>query len=148
MKKTYTIFGMTCNSCKSTIHQNLNEIPEVESVEVNLEKAEAIIFMKSNIEISKLQNALPSKFHIEEKIVDDFDALINEREGWVWINTASAARAEDFLSLLREALGNLPVVLVDTQKSPVMSMTQWVLHGPSSDPVSYTHLTMPTIYSV
>ena len=61
MKKTYTISGMTCNSCKSTIHQNLNEIPEVESVEVNLEKAEAIIFMKSNIEISKLQNVLPSK---------------------------------------------------------------------------------------
>ena len=78
MKKTYTISGMTCNSCKSTIHQNLNEIPEVESVEVNLEKAEAIIFMKSNIEISKLQNVLPSKFNIEEKVVDDYDALINE----------------------------------------------------------------------
>ena len=78
MKKTYTISGMTCNSCKSTIHQNLNEIPEVESVEVNLEKAEAIIFMKSNIEISKLQNALPSKFQIEEKVVDDSDTLINK----------------------------------------------------------------------
>ncbi len=68
---------MTCNSCKSTIHQNLNEIPEIESVEVNLEKAEAIIFMKSNIEISKLQNALPSKFHIGEKVVDS-DTIINE----------------------------------------------------------------------
>ena len=78
MKKTYTISGMTCNSCKSTIHQNLNEIPEIESVEMNLEKAEAVIFMKSNIEISKLQNALPSKFHIEEKVIDDSDALINE----------------------------------------------------------------------
>ena len=72
MKKTYTISGMTCNSCKSTIHQNLNEIPEVESVEVNLEKAEAIIFMKSNIEISKLQNVLPSKFRISEKGNDNF----------------------------------------------------------------------------
>jgi len=78
MKKTYTISGMTCNSCKSTIHKHLNEIPEIESVEVNLEKAEAIILMKSNINISKLQNALPSKFHIDEKMVDDFDALINQ----------------------------------------------------------------------
>ena len=60
MKKTYTISGMTCNSCKSTIHQNLNAIPEITSVEINLKKGEAIIFMKSNIEISKLQNALPS----------------------------------------------------------------------------------------
>ena len=71
MKKTYTIYGMTCNGCKSTIHQNLNDLPEIESVEVNLEKGEAIIFAKSDINISKLQNALPSKFHIEEKLVDD-----------------------------------------------------------------------------
>ena len=78
MKKTYTISGMTCNNCKSTIHQNLNEIPEIESVEVNLEKREAIIFMKSNIDISKLQNALPSKFHIEKKAIDNSYASINE----------------------------------------------------------------------
>ena len=75
------------------------------------------------------QDLLPRAFTKSQYL----DALINEREGWVWINTASAARAEDFLSLLREALGNLPVVLVETQKSPVMSMTQWVLHGPTSD---------------
>ncbi len=78
MKKTYTISGMTCNSCKSTIHQNLNEIPEIESVEINLEKSEAIIFMKSNIDITKLQTALPSKFYIEEKAIDNSIALINE----------------------------------------------------------------------
>ena len=78
MKKVIQLFGMTCNSCKSTIYQNLNEIPEIESVEINLEKAEAVIFMKSNIEILKLQNALPSKFHIEEKVIDDSDELKNE----------------------------------------------------------------------
>ena len=78
MKKTYTISGMTCNSCKSTIHQNLNKIPEIESLEVSLEKGEAIISMKSNLDISKLQHALPSKFHIEEKMIDDSYAFINE----------------------------------------------------------------------
>ena len=78
MKKTYTISGMTCNGCKSTIHKNLNDLPEIESVEVNLEKGEAIIFAKSNISISKLQNVLPSKFHIEEKVVDGPSALVNE----------------------------------------------------------------------
>ena len=69
---------MTCDSCKSTIHKNLNEIPEIESVEINLEKSEAIIFMNSNIEISKLQHALPSKFYIEEKAIDDSHAFMNE----------------------------------------------------------------------
>ena len=64
MKKTYIISGMTCDSCKSTILQNLNELQEIEAVEVDREKGEAIIFMTNNIEISKHQNSLPSKFHI------------------------------------------------------------------------------------
>lgn len=57
------------------------------------------------------------------------EALINDREGWVWVNTASAGRAEDLLSLLREGLGNLPVAIPDTQKSPVIVMSQWLLNG-------------------
>jgi recombination associated protein RdgC len=57
------------------------------------------------------------------------EALINDREGWVWVNTASTARAEELLSLLREGLGNLPVVTPDTRKSPVVAMSQWLLNG-------------------
>jgi recombination associated protein RdgC len=52
------------------------------------------------------------------------------------VNTASAARAEDLLSLLREALGNLPVVIPDTQKSPVIVMSQWLLNGGLPDGMS------------
>ena len=74
MKKTYSITGMTCISCKSSVHQKLNELQEVEAVEVNLEKSEAVIFLTENIEISKLQNSLPSKFQITEKLVDDTPA--------------------------------------------------------------------------
>ena len=69
---------MTCDSCKSTILQNLNELQEIEAVEVDREKGEAIIFMTNNIEISKLQNALPSKFLISEKEIDDFSASSNK----------------------------------------------------------------------
>ena len=69
---------MTCDSCKSTILQNLNELQEIEAVEVDRDKGEAIIFMTKNIEISKLQNALPSKFLISEKEIDDFSVSSNE----------------------------------------------------------------------
>ena len=69
---------MTCDSCKSTILQNLNELQEIEAVEVDRDKGEAIIFMTNNIEISKLQNALPSKFLISEKEIDDSPALPNK----------------------------------------------------------------------
>jgi recombination associated protein RdgC len=52
------------------------------------------------------------------------------------VNTASAVRAEDFLSLLREGLGNLQVTIPDTQKSPVVAMSQWVLNGGLPDGMS------------
>ena len=69
---------MTCDSCKSTILQNLNELHEIEAVEVDRDKGEAIIFMTNNIEISKLQNALPSKFLISEKEIDNFSVSSNK----------------------------------------------------------------------
>ncbi len=71
------------------------------------------------------QDFLPRAFTKSQHL----EALINDREGWVWVNTASAARAEELLSLLREGLGNLPVVIPDTQKSPVVVMSQWLLNG-------------------
>lgn len=71
------------------------------------------------------QDLMPRAFTKSQHL----EALINDREGWVWVNTASAARAEELLSLLREALGNLPVVIPDTQKSPVVVMSQWLLNG-------------------
>ena len=69
---------MTCDSCKSTILQNLNELQEIEAIEVDRDKGEAIIFMTNNIEISKLQNALPSKFLISEKEIDNFSVSSNK----------------------------------------------------------------------
>ena len=42
------------------------------------DKGEAIIFMTNNIEISKLQNALPSKFLISEKEIDNFSVSSNK----------------------------------------------------------------------
>ena len=57
------------------------------------------------------------------------EALISDRDSWLWVNTANAARAEELLSLLREGLGNLHVVLPETQKSPIVVMSQWLLNG-------------------
>ena len=57
------------------------------------------------------------------------EALISDRDSWLWVNTANAARAEELLSLLREGLGNLHVVLPETQKSPIVVMSEWLLNG-------------------
>ena len=71
------------------------------------------------------QDLMPRAFTQSQHL----EALVNDREGWVWVNTASATRAEELLSLLREGLGNLPVVIPDTQQSPVIVMSQWLLKG-------------------
>ena len=52
-----------------------------------------------------------------------------KRQGWIWIDNGSAGRSEEVLNHLREALGNLPAILPETQKAPAHVMTQWLLHG-------------------
>ncbi|EED36553.1 recombination-associated protein RdgC [Luminiphilus syltensis NOR5-1B] len=57
------------------------------------------------------------------------EALMDERNGWLWVNHASAPRAEDLLGALRDALGSLPAELPDTRHSPAQTMSQWLLQG-------------------
>ena len=56
-------------------------------------------------------------------------AIIADQAGWIWIDNGSAGRSEEVLNHLREALGNLPAILPETQKAPAHVMTQWLLHG-------------------
>ena len=56
-------------------------------------------------------------------------AIIADQAGWIWIDNSSAGRSEEVLNHLREALGNLPAILPETQKAPAHVMTQWLLHG-------------------
>ncbi len=60
-------------------------------------------------------------------------AIIADKAGWIWIDNSSAGRSEEVLNHLREALGNLPAILPETQKAPAHVMTQWLLHGAIPD---------------
>jgi len=67
MKHTYNIEGMTCGGCKDSVEKYLNELKEVTSVSVDLEKGEAEINMNNHINIEELQKALTAKYIITEK---------------------------------------------------------------------------------
>lgn len=56
----------------------------------------------------------------------DIQLLVLAAQGWVIANTASSTRAEEVISLLREALGSLPAVPPKTQQDPARTMTGWV----------------------
>lgn len=71
------------------------------------------------------QDLLPRAFTRSNTI----RAIIADRAGWIWIDNGSAGRSEEVLNHLREALGNLPAILPETQKAPAHVMTQWLLHG-------------------
>jgi len=67
MTHTYTVTGMTCNGCRTSVEDNLNALDDVEQASVNLEKQEATIKMSKHISIETLQNALSEKYSISEK---------------------------------------------------------------------------------
>ncbi|MBR2250983.1 MAG: recombination-associated protein RdgC [Neisseriaceae bacterium] len=51
------------------------------------------------------------------------------KHGLLLVDTANANKAENAISRLREALGDLPAVLPNTVKSPAALMTDWLLSG-------------------
>lgn len=58
--------------------------------------------------------------------VTDTHAYVNPEHNIIVINTGSRGKAEDFLALLRKALGTLPVTSVSPEKAPDEIMTDWV----------------------
>lgn len=48
---------------------------------------------------------------------------------YIFVEATSSKKAEELLSLLREALGSLPVRPVTSKMSPVTMMTDWLKHG-------------------
>ncbi|HIC32113.1 MAG TPA: heavy metal transporter [Flavobacteriaceae bacterium] len=66
MKHTYTVTGMTCNGCKASVEKALQSLEHVTDVSVDLENAEATVTMSQHISTDQLQDALSSKYKIEE----------------------------------------------------------------------------------
>jgi recombination associated protein RdgC len=56
-------------------------------------------------------------------------AWIDPVNGWLGIDAASPARAEDVLEHLRKTLDHFPLALVHTQRSPASVMADWLFEG-------------------
>lgn len=69
-----------------------------------------------------IQSFLPRAFIRRSMIF----AAIAPRLGLILVNSASAKRAEDLLSTLREVMGSLPVRPVTVKTAPSATMTDWV----------------------
>ena len=58
-------------------------------------------------------------------------AYIDPKGGWLIVDAASAKKAEELISFLRQNLGSLPLVPVSTKEKPVSTMTQWLIQNES-----------------
>lgn len=67
MKQTYTVTGMTCNGCRTSVEEKLNALPDVVNATVNLETSEAVVEMAKHLSIETLQKAVSDKYSISEK---------------------------------------------------------------------------------
>ncbi|UOO81553.1 recombination-associated protein RdgC [Uruburuella testudinis] len=96
--------------------------------------------------VAEIQNAearnvgRKEKQELKEQITDDLlpraftrssrsQAIFDTKHGYLLINNAAAAKAENLLTKLREALGGLEASLPDTKQSPGSLMTDWLLRG-------------------
>ncbi len=56
-------------------------------------------------------------------------AWIDPSNGWLVVDAAGAAKAEELIETLRDTLGSLAVTLIETPRSPQMSMAAWLKLG-------------------
>lgn len=77
---------------------------------------------------------------LKEQITDDLlpraftrssrlSALVSTLYGWLMVDTATASKAENLLSCLRNACPAFPASLVHTSLSPQSAMTDWLIQG-------------------
>ena len=71
-----------------------------------------------------VQDCLPRAFSRSTAVY----AYIDTRTNWVFVDAASAGRAEELLNLLRECIGTFPVVLPQVNNAPSATMTGWLAH--------------------
>lgn len=77
-----------------------------------------------NLKDEIVQDCLPRAFTRSTHI----HAYIDVRANWVFVDAASATRAEELLNLLRECVGSFPALLPQVNNAPSAVMTAWLLH--------------------
>ena len=84
------------------------------------------VYRKERLHLKEevIQDCLPRAFSRSSLVY----AYIDTRQNWLFVDSASAGRAEELVNLLRECIGSFPLLLPRVNQSPAAAMTSWVLH--------------------
>ena len=64
MKSILQISGMTCEGCKLSVEDKLSSLNEVDNVQVDLARGEAVIYSKNPVSLSLIKETLPPKYSL------------------------------------------------------------------------------------
>ena len=84
---------------------------------------------KADIKESTIQGMLPQAF-TKSNVVHGYADI---KRGYIVVGTASRNKAEGVLSLIREAIGSLPLVPLMVNNHPKSVMSNWYIMGAPSD---------------
>ena len=113
----------------SVIREALNErITEIEATEEREVRNKERQRLREEITVEMLPRAFSRSrtTHV----------MIDPENGWLLVDTASRARAEELTVLLRETLGTLDISNPESELSPAGAMSQWLFHG--TPPAGFT----------
>jgi recombination associated protein RdgC len=100
---------------REVVREKVAEIEEEEMRAVRRKEKDAI---RDEV----LQDLLPRAFTRSRDIL----AYIAPQDGWLVVDSASRAKAEDVTALLRKSLGSLPLVAPRVKQAPAEAMTRWL----------------------
>lgn len=96
------------------------KIAEIESAQGRKVYRKERLGLKDEI----VQDCLPRAFSRSTHVY----AYIDPKASWIFVDCASAARAEELLNLLRECIGSFPLLLPQVNNAPSAVMSAWLLH--------------------
>lgn len=110
----------------------INKVIPSEAVRREIEERMSSIEKENDRKISKKE-----KMEIREDVLSEFAARafdnvtdvciwISLKDNFLMVDTASNARADDALSLLRRAVGSLPVTPIQLRDPAELTLTEWV----------------------
>lgn len=105
----------------TVVREQLEEkVAHIESEEARKVYRKERLTLKDEI----IQDCLPRAFSRSSRTF----AFIDTKTSWIFVDAASAARAEELLNLLRDSIGSFPVVLPQVNQAPSATMTGWLTH--------------------
>ena len=113
---------------RDAVQEKVDEIEAAQSRKVYKKE-------KDQIKDEVTQALLPRAFIRRSKTF----AAIAPAQGLILVDSASAKRAEELLSTLREVLGSLPVRPVSVKTAPTATFTQWVKEHQASHGLALTN---------